>query len=63
MVLSTPETLTSMNNLGLVLSRQGRYDEAEQMHRQTLKSKEKVLGLEHSDTLMSMNNLSGVLST
>ncbi len=31
-----PSTLTSMNNLVLVLSRQGKYDEAEEMHRQAL---------------------------
>jgi len=32
-----PDTLTSMNNLALVLDSQGKYSEAEQMHRQTLK--------------------------
>jgi hypothetical protein len=31
-----PSTLGRMNNLALVLGRQGKYEEAEQMHRQTL---------------------------
>ena len=31
------------------------------MHRQTLELREKVLGVEHPDTLMSMNNLAMVL--
>ena len=31
-----PDTLTSMNNLASVLDRQGKYEEAEKMHRQEL---------------------------
>ncbi len=31
-----PDTLTSLNNLGAVLDRQGKYEEAEKMHRQAL---------------------------
>ncbi|RYP80699.1 hypothetical protein DL770_006113 [Monosporascus sp. CRB-9-2] len=56
-----PDTLGSMNNLALALDSQGRYDEAEQMHRQILKLREKVLGRKHPDTLTSMNNLALVL--
>jgi Tfp pilus assembly protein PilF len=55
-------TLTSMTQLGGVLSGQGKYVEAEQMHRQTLELR-KVLGLEHPDTLTSMNNLGWALSS
>jgi Tfp pilus assembly protein PilF len=43
------------------LSRQGKYEEAEAMHRRALKGREKVLGLEHPDTLASVNNLGVVL--
>ena len=57
-----PDTLTSMNNLANVLSDQGKYEEAEEMHRQVLAVKETVLGKEHPDTLTSMNNLAEVLS-
>ncbi|KAK5290627.1 hypothetical protein LTR99_011028 [Exophiala xenobiotica] len=39
----------------------GRYREAEEMHRQALDLREKVLGEEHLDTLDSMNNLAIVL--
>jgi Flp pilus assembly protein TadD len=43
-----------MNNLAGVLSDQGRYEEAERMHRQALELREKVLGLEHPETLTSV---------
>ncbi|KAF2687612.1 kinesin light chain 1 [Lentithecium fluviatile CBS 122367] len=56
-----PGTLTSMNNLALVLDNQGKYEEAESMNRQTLARTEKVLGPEHPSTLTSMNNLALVL--
>jgi hypothetical protein len=32
-----PDMLTSVSNLGLVLSSQGKYEEAEAMHRQPFK--------------------------
>ena len=56
-----PSTLTSMNNLALVLNSQGKYEEAEQMHRQTLALSESELGKKHPSTLTSMNNLARVL--
>ncbi|KAF2194645.1 TPR domain protein [Zopfia rhizophila CBS 207.26] len=57
-----PDTLTSVNNLGVVLSRQGKYEEAEAMHRRALEGSKKVLKLEHPDTLTSVSNLGSVLS-
>jgi hypothetical protein len=42
-----PSTLTSMNELAIVLHKQGKYEEAETMHRQTLELRTKVLGAEH----------------
>lgn len=45
-----PSTLTSMNNLPGVLSRQGKYGQAEEMYRQTLGLREAVLGKEHAST-------------
>jgi tetratricopeptide (TPR) repeat protein len=56
-----PETLTTMNNLALVLESQGKYTEAETINLQTLKLKEEVLGKTHPETLMTMGNLAGVL--
>ena len=52
-----PDTLTSVSNLGLVLSSQGKFEDAEAMHQQALEGSEKVLGPEHPDTLTSINNL------
>lgn len=57
-----PDTLTSVNNLGLVLDSQGKYEEAEAMHRWALEAREEVLGREHPDTLTSLNNLGNVLN-
>ncbi|OCK74993.1 hypothetical protein K432DRAFT_309508, partial [Lepidopterella palustris CBS 459.81] len=37
-----------------VLGRQGKYEEAESMNRQTLARRDKVLGAEHPDTLASV---------
>ncbi|KAG7402978.1 Kinesin light chain [Fusarium oxysporum f. sp. rapae] len=56
-----PDTLTSVNNFGLVLQYQGKYEEAEQMSRRALEGLEKVLGREHRDTLTSVNTLGLVL--
>jgi hypothetical protein len=57
-----PDTLTSVSQLATVLSSQGRYDEAEAMHRQTLATREKVLGREHPDTLTSVYCLAYLLA-
>jgi hypothetical protein len=56
-----PDTLTSMNNLALVLIHQGKYEQAEEMHRKALGLRETVLGAEHLDTLTSTNNPATVL--
>lgn len=52
-----PSTLTSMNNLALVLSK---YEQGEEMHRQTL-GLETVLSKYHLSTLTSMDNPGYVL--
>jgi tetratricopeptide (TPR) repeat protein len=56
-----PSTLDSMDSLAVMLQGQGKYKEAEEMHRQTLELREKVLGQEHPSTLGSMNDLALVL--
>jgi hypothetical protein len=45
-----------------VLERQGKYEEAESMNRQTLARREKVLGAEHPDTLTSIYCLAHLLA-
>jgi len=42
-----PSTLASMNKVGVALSRQGKYAEAENVHQETLALREKVLGKGH----------------
>jgi tetratricopeptide (TPR) repeat protein len=50
-------TLSSLSNLGIVLTSQGKLEEAEAMHRRALDGYEKVLGSEHPDTLSSVDHL------
>ncbi|KAL9630085.1 MAG: hypothetical protein Q9164_006593 [Protoblastenia rupestris] len=50
-----------LSNAAWYAAEQGRYDEAEQMDRRALDGREKVLGKEHPDTLMSVSNLALVL--
>jgi hypothetical protein len=45
-----PSTLTSTNNLVTVLIYQGKYEQAEEMHRQALGLSETVLSKEYPDT-------------
>src|SRR5271154_477235 len=54
--------MTSVSNLATVMEYQGQYDTAETMNQRALVGREKVLGLEHPDTLTSVNNLAVVLS-
>jgi tetratricopeptide (TPR) repeat protein len=49
-----PDTLTSVSNLALVLSDQGKYEAAEEANRRALEGREKVLGKEHPNTLISV---------
>jgi hypothetical protein len=51
-----------MNSLANVLGNQGKYKQAEEMHRQALRLMETWLGKEHPSTSTSMNNLVKVLS-
>jgi tetratricopeptide (TPR) repeat protein len=52
-----------LSKVGRCLESNGQYVEAEQMHRQTLELTRKMSGLEHPDTLTSMNDLALALSS
>ncbi|KAK2044847.1 kinesin light chain [Colletotrichum somersetense] len=54
---------TDLSNLAHLFKKQGKYNETEQLNRQALKLKKKVLGLENPETLASMNNLAVVLKS
>lgn len=58
-----PFTLNHVSNLGLLLNSQGRYDEAEAMHRRALKGTEKMLDPEHPDRLASVVHLGSCLDS
>ncbi|KAK0337817.1 hypothetical protein LTR94_002910 [Friedmanniomyces endolithicus] len=55
------DTITSMNNLADVLTRQGKLDEAEPMQRRVVALSKQVRGLEHPETLSAMGNLGDIL--
>jgi hypothetical protein len=58
-----PDTLMSMNNRVNVLTNQGKYEQVEKMHRQSLGPRETALGKEYHDTLISMNNSAAARSS
>lgn len=57
-----PEVLSSMNDLGLVLLHEGRFDDAERTQREALALERQTLGLESPITLGNMSHLAFVLS-
>ena len=58
---SHPDTLTSINNLALLLKTQGKLGEAEPLYREALDGRRRTLGDSHPSTLTSINNLAGLL--
>eukprot|EP00808_Paulinella_micropora_P002834 g33194.t1 len=56
-----PNTLTSVSNLALLLSDQGKLVQAESLYRRALQAREKTLGAEHPDTLISVGSLGSLL--
>ncbi|MGP0593421.1 tetratricopeptide repeat protein [Nitrospira sp. T9] len=57
-----PDTLRSMNNLALTVSRQGEYARAAALQRTVWERTQPLLGADHPNTLTSMNNLALTLS-
>ncbi|MAG64035.1 hypothetical protein CMO84_11000 [Candidatus Woesearchaeota archaeon] len=47
--------------MGLLLTSQGKYDEAEPLYREALEAKHRTLGDEHPSTLISIGNLGNLL--
>jgi tetratricopeptide (TPR) repeat protein len=56
-----PYTLTSLNNLAVLLWAQGDLAGARPLYERALAIREKVLGPEHPDTAVSVNNLASLL--
>jgi hypothetical protein len=54
------DTLSSINGLALLLSDQGKLDEAEPLYREALEARRDVRGARHPNTLTSMNNLANL---
>src|SRR5699024_6337242 len=59
-----PDTLTTRNNMALVLDKQGKYEEAFQIYQEVyeIQKRKNVLGPDHPDTLTTRNNMALVLS-
>jgi eukaryotic-like serine/threonine-protein kinase len=58
-----PDTLVSINHLGLLLQAQGRFAEAEAEFSIALEARRRLLGDEHPDTLISLHNMSQLLQS
>jgi tetratricopeptide (TPR) repeat protein len=56
-----PDTLTSVNNLAVLLYSKGDYEGAQPLYERAMEARERVLGKEHPDTLASLNNLAFLL--
>jgi tetratricopeptide (TPR) repeat protein len=56
-----PDTLTSRNNLAVVVGDLGRLEESEAEHRAILQARTRILGPDHPDTLASRHSLARVL--
>ncbi|MCU0253228.1 MAG: tetratricopeptide repeat protein [Acidobacteria bacterium] len=52
-----PDTLSSINNTGMLLRDRGELDEADPYLQEALDKRRRVLGEEHPDTLTSINNM------
>jgi hypothetical protein len=50
-----------MNDLASTVSKQGRWKKAEELMLHVMKTRKRVLKHEHSDKLISMNNLASAL--
>ncbi|CAK9093427.1 Kinesin light chain (KLC) [Durusdinium trenchii] len=59
----SPEILTSLNNLAVLLKAEGQLPEAEELYRQALSGRRRALGDLHPDTLTSINNLATLLAS
>jgi len=55
--LDNPQTLSSIEQLGWNLDKEGRYSEAENLQREALDAQRRVLGPKHPNTLEAMSNL------
>ena len=55
-----PRLATSLNNLATLYQAQGKYAEAEPLHRRALAIQEKALGPEHPDVANTLNSLAGL---
>ena len=58
----SPDTMTSRNNLAVMLLSEGKYSESEAQIRELITTETKVLGPENPDTLGSRNNLADALA-
>ncbi len=56
-----PRLATSLNNLAELYRAQGRYAEAEPLHKRGLAIREKALGPEHPDVAQSLENYAALL--
>ena len=55
-----PDDATTLNNLALLYSTQGKYEEAEPLYKRSLGIKEKSLGADHPEVAINLVNLANL---
>ena len=60
--VSHPDTLLTVNNLGLLYDNLGQYEKAEIFYRRSIEGSEVALGKDHPTTLTSIGNLAQVFN-
>ena len=60
--ISHPDTLLTVNNLGLLYHNLGDYDKAKSFYRRSIEGNEVALGKDHPTTLKSIGNLALVFN-
>jgi eukaryotic-like serine/threonine-protein kinase len=56
-----PDTLESIDTLGVLLSDQGERELAMRYYQEALEKRRRILGQDHAETLRSLNNIAGLL--
>ena len=56
-----PDSLNTVSNLGSLLQAQGNLAKAEQFYRRALEGRERILGVDHPDTCLTVEHLRRLL--
>jgi Tetratricopeptide repeat len=61
--LDSPDTLSSQDDVAMIYTMLGRYEDAAKLYKDTVERRTKAIGPNHPDTLSSQRDLEMVLAT